>query len=192
MLEELFISKVRVKIIALFIKNPEGILHVREITRRVGAEINAVRRELDRLTKIKMLKREERGNRVYYKLRENFPLFGELLSLLSKEEGLGKNIIENQTKLGRIKFAVLSEKLARGEVAKPTEIDLLIVGKVSLDYLSALIKTEEGRIGREINYSVMGEEEHNFRKKRRDSFIIDFLLQPRIMLIGDGVEFSRF
>jgi len=189
MLEELLISKVRIKIISLFLKNPENVFHVRDITRRVEAEINAVRRELKRLTKIKMLKREERGNRVYYRFRKDFPLFSELLHLIFKEEGLGRAIIENKLRLGRIKFAVLNEKFVRGRIAKSTEIDLLIVGKVSLDHLVALVKAEEERVGHEVNYSVMGEEEFNFRKKRRDTFIINVLIQPRIMLIGDEVEF---
>ena len=74
-------------------------VHVREITRKVGTEINAVRRELDRLMAIKMLKREERGNRVYYVLRDDFPLKAELLGLLIKEDGFASQIIKQSKRV---------------------------------------------------------------------------------------------
>jgi hypothetical protein len=46
-MEELFISKVRVKLLTLFLTTEEPLLHVREIVRRVDEEINAVRRDLN-------------------------------------------------------------------------------------------------------------------------------------------------
>lgn len=175
----------------LFLLAPNQVLHVREITRRVGAEINAVRRELNRLTKIRMLKREERGNRVYYRFREDFPFRSELVGLLAKEEGLGKKILENAKELGKVKYAVLNRAFLSGRIAKRSEVDLLIVGNVPLNRLADLIRDEEKKLGHEINYTVMGEEEFNFRKKRRDNFIIDVLIRPYIILIGDELDFAR-
>ena len=185
LLSDLITSKTRVKILALFLDNPNDMFHVREVVRRVGEEINAVRRELIHLEKKGILKREPRVNRVYYYLDKNYPHFFDLLSIQAKNTGLGANIIKNRIRLGKIKFAMLSGKFARGIRDNPEEVDLLAVGTVVLPELSLLIKEEEEKRKHEINYTVMTEEEFNFRKRRRDPFITSVIYGSRVMLIGD-------
>lgn len=185
LLSDLITSKTRVKILSLFLDNPNDMLHVREVVRRVDEEINAVRRELIHLEKKGILKREPRVNRVYYYLDKNYPHFFDLLSIHAKSNGLGSDIIKNRIRLGKIKFAMLSGKLARGIRDNPEEVDLLVVGTVVLPELSLLIKGEEEKRKHEINYTVMTEEEFNFRKKRRDPFITSVIYGSRVMLIGD-------
>jgi len=185
LLSDLITSKTRVKILALFLDNPNDMFHVREVVRRVDEEINAVRRELIHLEKKGILKREPRVNRVYYYLDKNYPHFFDLLSIQAKNTGLGANIIKNRIRLGKIKFAMLSGKFARGIRDNPEEVDLLVVGTVVLPELSLLIKEEEEKRKHEINYTVMTEEEFNFRKRRRDPFITSVIYGSRVMLIGD-------
>ena len=185
LLSDLITSKTRVKILALFLDNPNDMFHVREVVRRVDEEINAVRRELIHLEKKGILKREPRVNRVYYYLDKNYPHFFDLLSIQAKNTGLGANIIKNRIRLGKIKFAMLSGKFARGIRDNPEEVDLLVVGTVVLPELSLLIKGEEEKRKHEINYTVMTEEEFNFRKRRRDPFITSVIYGSRVMLIGD-------
>ena len=72
MLIDILISKVRVKILELFLGNPGQSYHVREIVRRVGEEINAVRRELARLEMTGFLQSEWRANRRYYSVKRDF------------------------------------------------------------------------------------------------------------------------
>lgn len=182
---DLITSKTRIKILALFLDNPNDMFHVREVVRRVDEEINAVRRELIHLEKKGILKREPRANRVYYYLDKNYPHFFDLLSIQAKNAGLGADIIKNRIRLGKIKFAMLSGKFARGIRDNPEEVDLLVVGAVVLPELSLLIKGEEEKRKHEINYTVMTEEEFNFRKKRRDPFITSVIYGSRVMLIGD-------
>lgn len=185
LLSDLITSKTRVKILALFLDNSNDMFHVREVVRRVDEEINAVRRELINLEKKGILKREPRVNRVYYYLDKNYPHFFDLLSIQAKNTGLGADIIKNRIRLGKIKFAMLSGKFARGIRDNPEEVDLLVVGTVVLPELSLLIKEEEEKRKHEINYTVMTEEEFNFRKKRRDPFITSVIYGSRVMLIGD-------
>lgn len=185
LLTDLITSKTRVKILSLFLDNPNDMFHVREVVRRVDEEINAVRRELIHLEEKGILKREPRVNRVYYYLDKNYPHFYDLLAIHAKSKGLGADIIKNRIKLGKIKFAMLSGKFARGIRDNPEEVDLLVVGTVVIPELSLLIKEEEARRKHEINYTVMTEEEFNFRKKRRDPFITSVIYGSRVMLIGD-------
>lgn len=195
MLKDLFISEVRVNMLKLFLlegTDPERGLHVREITRRVGTEINAVRRELDRLVALKMLLREARGNRVYYRLREDFPLKPELVGLLVKDSGLGALLIKNHRRLGRLSYILVSKEFLFGRKAKASEVDVLFVGTVSVEAVQSLMNSEEKVLGKEIQYCVMGEEEFEFRKQKRDSFLLDILVRPYVLLWGDELKFAAF
>ncbi|KKU08459.1 MAG: Transcriptional regulator, partial [Candidatus Collierbacteria bacterium GW2011_GWC2_45_40] len=87
--------------------------YVRQLTRITKEEINAVRRELDHLQKAGLLSSEKRGNRLYYSVKTNFPLYPELTNLVIKSTGFGRLITKNRSKLGFVKFAFVSQKLAR-------------------------------------------------------------------------------
>lgn len=190
-MNELFISKVRVRIIKLFLTNPNSQFHVREVTRRVGAEINAVRRELSRLRRIQFLKRTPRGNRVFYSVRLDFAFYDELLGMVVKETGLGRAILERREELGKINFAMFSKAFVKGRVSRPSEVDLLLVGKISTPLISKLVENEQQRLGHEINYTVLTPEEFDFRKRRKDLFILDVLSQPRIVLLGNEERYCQ-
>lgn len=187
MLEELFVSRVRVKVLQLFLSSSEPLFHVREIVRRVDEEINAVRRELARMEKFAMVSSEWRANRRLYKFRKDYIFYRELLSLVAKSVGLGGALVKNRGKLGRIKFAFISTRFFKG-TSGADDVDILVVGQVVLPELQALIADEQTKREREINYSFMDEPEFNFRVKRRDPFILKVLIQPKIMLIGDEEE----
>ncbi len=189
LLEDLIISRVRVKMLALFLNNPTMIYHVREIVRQVGEEINAVRRELAHLEKAGMLSKEQRANRLFYRFRKEYPLYFELMELMGKTTGLGWDIVKNRAKLGKIKFAMLSGRYLRGLPHKGgSDVDLLIVGSVVLAELGSFVRAEEVKRERELNYTVMSDEEFTFRKRRRDPFVLEILSGSRVMLIGDEEE----
>ena len=185
MFEDLITSKTRVKILHLFLGNLEEMYHVREIVRRVDEEINAVRRELILLEKKGILNREARANRVYYSLDKTYPFYYDLVKIHAKESGLGQDIIKNKAKLGKIKYAMISGSFARNLPNNGESVDLLVVGIVIVPELSLVIKKEEEQKKREINYTIMSEDEFSFRKSRRDPFISSIIHGTRVMLIGD-------
>ncbi len=184
-MEEIIVSKVRVKILQLFLTSHENLLHVREIVRRVDEEINAVRRELARMEKYGMVSSEWRANRRLYHFRKDYKFYPELLALVMKSTGVGNAIIKNASKLGRIKYAMLATRFVKNEVSGPEDVDILIVGQIVQPELQAIIADEQTRREREINYSFMDDAEFLFRVRRRDPFILRVLIQPKIMLIGD-------
>jgi len=191
MLVDILISKVRVKVLELFLSNPGQIYHVREIVRRVDEEINAVRRELARLEKTGLLLSEWRANRRFYSLRRDYVFFNELLSIINKSVGLGGAILASKAKLGKIKYAMLSSSFAKGRPYTQNEVDLFVVGTIILPELGSIIREEEARRNREINFTPMTEEEFNFRKNRRDPFVMGILAKPKVMLIGDEEEMVK-
>lgn len=185
MLADLITSKSRVKLLTVFLTTPYEMYHVRECVRRTGDEINAVRRELQYLEKNGILTKEQRANRIYYSLDKNYPFYYDLLDIGAKTIGLGHEVLKNRAKLGKIKYAMFSGGFVRRIRKNPDDVDFLMVGTIVLPELALLVRNEEARLGMEINYTAMSEEEFKFRKKRNDPFITGILTGSRVMLIGD-------
>ncbi len=189
MLKDLVISKTRVKLLETFLSDPTQMFHVRDLVRKTSEEINAVRRELARMEQLNMVKKEPRGNRLYYWFRKDYVFYADLLSLVAKTTGLGESLIKNRHKIGRVSIIMLSGHFVRHEPrSSPDEVDLLIVGEVHLQELGALIRAEEARRGQTINYTPMTEEELKFRRSRRDPFLLGILTGGRVMVIGSDQE----
>lgn len=184
-LRDLFISKVRVKLLETFFDDPNELYYVRQLVRKTSEEINAVRRELEHLEKAGLLKKEARGNRLYYWLNKNCLFFPDLAYVIAKTIGLGKEILKNQAKLGKISYALLSGKFIRRISRRENEVDLLLVGNLVVPEVAALVRAEETRRNQEINYTVMTDEEFGFRKRRRDPFLLGILTNTKVMIIGD-------
>ncbi len=185
-LSDIITSKVRIKILELFLSDTSEMYHVRGIVREVKEEINAVRRELERMDKAGILKRENRGNRLYYWPRADYPFFGDLIGIVAKTTGLGAEIIANKNKIGKVGYVMFSGRFVRKKTRKrEDDVDILLVGDVLIPELAAIIRKEESKRGKEINYTVMSREELDFRKKRRDPFLLGILAGSRTMIIGD-------
>lgn len=188
MLNDLIISRVRIKLLTIFLSSPGKIIHVRELVRQSKEEINAVRRELAHMEKAGMVSKEHRANRLYYSFRKDYPLYFDLLELITKTMGLGGAILKYRNKLGRIKMAMLSGKFARNIPGSAEKVDLLIVGNIVIPEVAALVREVELHRGREIFFTPMTEEEFAFRKKKKDPFILGILEGSRVMVIGDEEE----
>lgn len=187
-MQDFIVSRVRVKLLRIFLAAPSELFYVRQLTRIAQEEINAVRRELIHLEKLGILKSQTRGNRLYFWCNAEYRFYHELLAMVAKETGLGAALIKAKERLGRISFAALSERFVRRMPVKEGQVDLLVVGDAVMPQLSLIVKAAEPEVGREINYSAMSLEELTFRKHRRDPFLLDLLKTSRIMLIGDSED----
>jgi len=184
-LQDFMISKVRVKLIKTFLASPEEMYYIRELTRLVSEEINAVRRELIHMKSCGMVKEEKRGNRLYYTFNRSYLFHKDLMSMVAKATGLGLALGKSAPKLGKIKFAMVSGRFARKMPRLKDTVDLLLVGDLIMPQLTELIKEQEAKLEREINYTVMTEEELEYRKSHNDPFIHRILEGSRVMIIGD-------
>jgi len=146
MLRDFFVSKVRVKLLKYFFSHSQEMFYGRQLSRRIDEQINAVRRELNNLKKTGLLKSEERSNRIYFFLNENYFLYDDLLAIVLKTTGLGAAIRKNISRLGKIQWVFFSRRLAKN-LSVPKEnkeaIDIFVVGEVILPELSALVAKEE-------------------------------------------------
>jgi hypothetical protein len=187
-LKHLFISQTRLKLINILFYNPQDIFYVRQLVRLTDEEINSVRRELANLLKAGVISSEWRGNRLYYWADKQSPLFYNLLTIANQSTGLGLKLQNKNETLGTIKLVFYSNKFITGDKRTQDDIDLIIVGDVSLREIDSFIKQEQEIRGFEINYMVMGKGEFRLRRQKRDQFIVDFFLSNPIVIIGNQSE----
>lgn len=175
----------------LFFHNPSESHYLRQVVRDVKEEVNAVKRELDILTEGKVLTKEKRLNKVFYTLNKNYMYFDEFLRIFAKTTSLAQFTYKNLSKIGKVKYIALSTKYIKKISIKEDEIYILFVGVIVVPEIVAIITEVEKDFGRDINYTVMTEEEFNFRKKNNDPFIWRFLRAPKIMISGQEDELLK-
>lgn len=191
MLEHIIPSKTRIKILELFFHHPTENYYLRRVVREISAEVNAVKRELDILENEKVLLKERRLNKVFYSLNKHYFFYDEFLRIFTKTDQLAALIYKSLPKLGKMKFIAVSAKFSKRSAIKEDEVYLLLIGTVVVPEIASIVAEVEKEFGREINYSVMTEDEFVFRKKNNDPFIWRFLKQPKIMLIGSEDELLK-
>jgi len=183
--KRLLTSTTRLKLINILFYSPSNIYYVRELVRLADEEINSVRRELENLQSGSILNKEVRGNRLYYWANPEHYLFYDLLILANKHVGLGAKIQENHLKLGKLKALFYSQDFLHHTPENHGNIDLLIIGDVSLKLTEEFVKSEEEPLGREINYMVMDKQELRLRLNKRDPVMVDFFLKYPSLIIGN-------
>jgi len=184
MLEELFGSRARVRILKTFLLNLERDFYQREIAAITNLPIRAVQREMERLVKIGLVEKQIRGNRKYYRCKSDFPIFEELKSIILKTVALG-NVLKDylQKKKEKIELAFIYGSFAKGEENISSDLDLLIVGNLTSKEVSMLLSSAKDMLRREINFVVYNEKE--FSKKKESHFLKRVLKEPKIFLVGD-------
>lgn len=183
-LEHLFSSKTRLKLLSLFLKNPEKKYYVREMTRQLDERINSIRRELSNLSKIGLLTDFRDDKKRFYRVDKNFEYYQELRSLIMKAGTMprGKlvSLFENA---GKPSLVVFSGRFTQS----PSLVDLLIVGEFKEQLLKEVIAKIEKEQGSEINYSIMKPGEFIFRRDYGDRFIKSIFENEHTVLI-DSIE----
>jgi hypothetical protein len=191
MLQTIIPSKARRKILQLFFHNLNESFYLRKIVRDVDEEVNAVKRELDILSEGKVLTKERRLNKIFYTLNRNYIFFDEFLRIFAKTTPLSESLLKNVSRIGKVKFITMSIKFMRKSPFIEDVIYFLCVGILVAPEVASIVAEAEKAFGREINYTIMTEEEFAFRKKNNDPFIWKFLKQPKIMLVGTEDELLK-
>jgi len=179
----LFSSRVRVRLLTIFLLNPETPFHASALTQTVGAHYNAVWKELNNLERAGVLLSESSANTKSYHLNPRLPILPELRSIILKTVGAGDHIRNALDDLGPIDAAFIYGSFAAGDMDRQSDLDLMLIGQVDLNHLAPIIARLEKELGRAVNYIAYTADE--WREKQREPFIANVLASPKIMLIGD-------
>ncbi len=185
MLERLFTSRTRVKILTLFMMNPGHDFFLREISRLIHENYNSVRRELKNLEDLGLLISKKQGNLKYFSIETHYPIYPELRNIIMKTEGVSNYAKDLLSQVSGVEVAFIYGSFASAEADKGSDLDLFIVGDVNEDELLKKISSLEEMVNREINYFLITTDELKARSKKEDAFLYNVLEGPKIMIIGD-------
>ncbi len=167
MLKKVFGSGARVKLLKQFLLNPEEEFFIRELTRILDEQINSLRRELENLESIGMLKSREKNRKKYYHVNPHFPLLHEFTSIIRKTDEGNQNLLKKLSKLGDVDLCVLTGQF----VDTKSDIDLFVVGSVKESDLGVFVK--EQFAGEDVKFGVMTREDFLYRITLKDKFVMN-------------------
>ncbi len=194
MLEHIFGSRTRVKLLNLFVHHSDEQFYVRELTRRIQTQINAVRREIQNLLKLGLIKegtspdkteehRKQPGmKRKYFTTNTDFPLFHEIRALLLKSQVFIERQLDRQIlKTGDIRYlAFLGAFLG----LRNQPVDVFIVGTVDERALRRVMEDAGTHMELDINYSCLTPQEFKYRREIADRFVTAILLAPKTVIVN--------
>jgi predicted nucleotidyltransferase len=158
---------------------------MREIKRRSGFTTGTVQQELKKLSSLDLVKKRRDGNRVYYQARKDHPLYPEIHRLVLKTNGMADLFREVLQKESQIKIAFVFGSIASHNEKAVSDVDLMVIGKISLRKLTQLFMGLSEKIGREINPHVFSPEEFIKRKSTKDHFLTQVIESPKIFISGN-------
>lgn len=187
MIDALFGSKTRVKLLHLFLNNPGKAFYVREITRLIDEQINSVRRELSNMLEVGVITSVNADHKLYYEVNQRYEYYVPFRAIFADERIEASQPIKATgsewqgliKSLPGVRIAVAAGVLVKGSSGS---VDLLLVGDVSSVKMKALMKQAEKTEGRELNYSVLSYDEFYYRLSVRDKFITEILAGKHAVL----------
>lgn len=196
MIEQLFGSKTRVKLLQLFYSNPNRSFYVREITRKIDEQINSVRRELGNLLGIGIIVSENTNNKLYYEVNQKFEYYKPLQEIFgggvtkpapknkaqADDDSAEEPIPAELQSVGHIDLAVYTGQFTRDETAG---IDLLVVGDVNKNALKKYVSELEAQEGKSIRYATMKLPEFQYRQAIKDRFAASIEQAKKQILVDE-------
>jgi len=189
MIDQLFGSKTRVKLLHLFLNNPNRSFYVREITRKIDEQINSVRRELANMLNVGIIKSDSSNNRLYYEVNQTYQHYKPLRAIFADDK-LQSSAVDTSTEggdwlkrlkpLGAVKVAILSGSLVRGS---KSDVDLLLAGNLNKTQVTKFVKELETEEGKSLNYTVMSYEDFYYRLSIKDRFVTTLITSKKTILV---------
>lgn len=181
MLEKIFGSRTRVKLLRLFLTQTQKEFFVRQLARVIREQINSVRRELKNLEELGILTSMEKDKKKYYTARSSFALFDELRAIFLKSRlTLEKEFIQSIRSMGSISYLALTGYFVNDETAK---VDLFIVGEIQRRKLDGLLEKFKAHFGEQLRFTIMTPEEFVYRKDITDKFLYEMLNGKKIVVL---------
>ena len=191
-LGEMLFGRTRSRLLATLYDKPDTPFFVRQLARHIRGSAGTVQRELMTLASAGLITRNNRENQVLYQANSKHPIYPELHSLLAKTTGAFAMLAESLSSFAQnIEFAFVYGSFARGEETAASDIDLMVVGEITLDNLLQGLTPTEQRLSRPLNPTVYSRQELRRKIHTGNHFIKAVQLAPLVFLIGDESEFRE-
>ena len=187
--ELLFPNQYRRKVLALLMLNPQRWLHLRELARLTGASPGTLKKELDALISVGLLKLQKVGNQKQFSANTEHPVFPELSALVRKTTGLRDVLALALAPLfSQIEVAFVFGSMAKATEGPHSDVDLLLIGDVTFGQVANAVYDAQLVLSREINPKVMNRAEWSEKKNAQNVFVQELMDKPKIFVVGSERE----
>jgi uncharacterized protein len=191
-LADLLFGRTRGAILALLYGRADQTFYTRQIAREVAASVGAVQRELENLTKVGLVIRTALGSQVFYQANRDAPIFSEMHSLVNKTVGIFTMLRSALRPLStQVAVAFVYGSVARQAETAQSDIDLMVVGKASIDDVISHLASVEKNTGRPINPTVYSVSEFKAKIADGNHFLRAVLKDPKVFLLGGEDELGK-
>jgi len=191
-LADLLFGRTRGAVLALLYGRADQSFYTREIAREVDASVGAVQRELENLCKVGLILRKSVGSQVFYQANRDIPIFPEMRALINKTIGIFGVLRVALRPLSRqIIAAFVYGSVAREQETAQSDVDLMVVGKATLEEVLSRLSTAEKGIGRSINPTVYSLAEFKTKLVAGNHFLNSVLKSKKVFLLGDEDELRK-
>ncbi len=185
-------GKTRQAVLALLYGRADSSFYTKQILDAVRIGRGTVQRELKNLTDTGIIIREVQGRQVYYRANARCPIFDELKNIVRKTFGMADIIRQSlATNADKIRVAFIFGSVARSTDDRRSDIDLMMVGKISFGDAVSLLTPAEQKLGREVNLVVYPIAEFKKKVKEDHYFVKTVLEDEKIFVIGDEDELRK-
>lgn len=182
MLKKMFGSGARVKLFRQFLLHPDEEFFIRELTRELDEQINSLRRELENLERIGMLKSSERNRRKYYRINPHFPVLFELTSIVRKTDKTNDKFLQKVSRIGNVDILILTGQFINEEA----DVDLFLVGDVTKEDIEKFLK--ENFPEKTIKYSLMSRDDFLYRVALKDKFVSRIFAKKENLILKNKLK----
>jgi len=185
-------GRTRRAVLALLYGHADEAFYLRQIARVSGTGLGTVQRELALLTAAGIIRRDARGRQVYYRANAECPVFAELKSIVTKTVGAGDTLRAALRPLaGRIRVAIVYGSQAAGRARTGSDVDVLVVGRVTFAQVVSALAGAQAILGREVNATVYPPTEFRAKVAQGHGFLKRVLQGPVMFLIGGENDLAR-
>ena len=185
-------GKTRQAVLALLYGRADSSFYTKQILDAVKIGRGTVQRELKNLTDSGIVIREVQGRQVYYRANERCPIFNELKSIVRKTFGVADVIRQSLASIAdKIRVTFIFGSIARSADDRRSDIDLMVVGRISFGDVVSLLSPAEEKLGREINPVVYPVSEFKKKVIEDHHFVKTVLEEEKIFVIGDERELRK-
>lgn len=189
MLETLFGSKLRAKVLGWLFTHPDERYFVRQLTALVEEDSTNVSRELARLEKNGILVSTTEGKQKYYQANRQCAVYEELRGLAVKTTGLADVLHKALAPMSdQVSMAFVYGSMAKGAATSTSDVDLLVVGDLDETALHVALMQAQEQLRRSVNYTLLSRSEFRKRRRERKGFLARVLAGPKIVIIGSTDE----
>ncbi len=190
---EALFPKIRRKVLALFLLNPEKHFYFRETVRLLGDTPGSLQRELKSLTKAGILTMEPIGIQKFYRANTDSPVFDDLKSIAEKTFGVAdviRDVLRTQAE-EQIDIAWLYGSVASGHDASSSDIDLMVIGSLPFRELVSILGPVEKHMQRPVNPTLYSIDEFRAKLGAKNNFLCGVVESEKLFVVGTKDDLAR-